>query len=185
MLELNLTNPDSGTFARTLLDKLRSERKKLVALYRDHFETGQNEISMSLYSGPERRRPHRDDSDWLCAAAPAQIGYAMASSPVGWLATGNSKLGQSKRRKPWRNFFSTFSKQILILNLPHHGSSKDFHDEVLGFDELAVAVATTIRDRCRIAGLEKTLGRVEFAGNSTGWWRTGKKPNLASNAPDR
>ena len=51
-----------------------------------------------------------------------------------------------------------------MLSLPHHGSSKDFHEELLGFDALRIAVATTIRDRHRVAGLEDTLGRVSAAG---------------------
>jgi hypothetical protein len=53
---------------------------------------------------------------------------------------------------------------ILILSLPHHGSSNDFHEEILDFGGLALAVATTVRDRHRVADLEGTLGRVKAAG---------------------
>ena len=164
MLELDLNNPDSNTFAIALLDKLRSDRKRLIELYNDHFEVGQNAVSMSLYSGPEGRGAPQESSQWLIPAGRDRIGYHMQRSPVGWLGTGDSKLKQSARRKPWLNFFNPLSREIFVLSLPHHGSSKDFHEELLGFDALRIAVATTIRDRHRVAGLEDTLGRVSAAG---------------------
>jgi hypothetical protein len=110
--ELGLDNLDSGTFASALLDKLRSDRKKLVALYNDHFEVSQNAISMSVYSGPERPRGSRDGSEWLSPVGQARIGYEMEPSAVGWLGTGDSKLRQNARRKPsslTRNDVSYFS----------------------------------------------------------------------------
>jgi hypothetical protein len=161
---LELGNPDNATFATALLDKLRSDRKRLIELYSDHFELGQNALSMSLYSGPERRRGSEENSQWLMPAERDRIGYQMRRAPVGWLGTGDSKLKQSARRKPWLKFFDSFSREILVLSLPHHGSSKDFHEELLGFDALGLAVATTIRDRHRVAGLEDTLDRVSAAG---------------------
>ncbi|UPK10719.1 hypothetical protein IVA93_31685 [Bradyrhizobium sp. 155] len=164
MNELGLNSFENETFASALLDKLASNRKGLVTLYNDHFEVGQNAISMSLYSGPGRSLGSQSGSDWLVPAGDTPIGYSMRPSPAAWLETGDSKLKQSARRQPWHSFFNPFSKQICILSLPHHGSSKDFHEEVLNFDGLALAVATTIRDRNRVAGLEDTLSQVQAAG---------------------
>jgi hypothetical protein len=166
MLELGLQNPDGAFFASALLEKLRLDRKRLIKLYNEHFDESQNALSMSLYSGPERRHGHQETSQWLVPAGRDGIGYHMERSPVAWLGTGDSKLKQSERRKPWLGFFEPFSDEILILSLPHHGSSKDFHEELLDFDALALAVATTIRDRHRVAGLEYTLGRVLEAGKN-------------------
>ncbi|MGY2932722.1 hypothetical protein ACVWZ6_002324 [Bradyrhizobium sp. GM6.1] len=164
MNELGLNSFENETFASALLDKLASNRKGLVTLYNDHFEVGQNAISMSLYSGPGRSLGSQSGSDWLVPAGDTPIGYSMRPSPAAWLETGDSKLKQSARRQPWHSFFNPFSKRICILSLPHHGSSKDFHEEVLNFDGLALAVATTIRDRNRVAGLEDTLSQVQAAG---------------------
>jgi hypothetical protein len=165
--ELGLGNLDPGGFAGALLEKLRSDRKRLVALYRQHFETGQNAISMSLYSGPERRHAAEERSGWLVPAGPARsFGYQMVALPVAWLGTGDSKLRQIIRRKPWLDFFNPFSQEIRFLSLPHHGSANDFHDDILNFRGLSVAIATTIRDRDRVAGLEGTLSRVESAGKT-------------------
>jgi hypothetical protein len=164
MHELSFKNPDSDLFATALLAKLRSDRKRLVELYYDHFEVGQNAISMSLYSGPEGRRGAQESPQWLKAVALGAGEYHVQSSPMGWLGTGDSKLKQSARRTPWLNFFKPFSREIAVLSLPHHGSFKDFDEEILGFDGLVVAVATTIRDRNRVAGLELTLGEVSGAG---------------------
>ena len=160
MSELN--NPDVSAFSGELLRKLKSDRKKLVSLYNDHFEVGQNAISMSLYSGPYSGR-HKSfpsteiDSLWA-------LGFGQMPSPVGWLSTGDSKLKQTARRKPWLDFFNRYSDEILILSLPHHGSAKDFHEEILNFNGLQFAVATTVLDRHRVFGLEDTLARVKSAG---------------------
>lgn len=163
MRELGLSNPQSDEFAAALLEKLRSHRRTLVALYSKHFEVGQNAISMSLYSGPQRLGGGSGTSDWRVPVRQLEFGYEMTQSPVGWLKTGDSKLKQSDRRDPWLRFFNPHTYHIHILSLPHHGSFKDFHEDILKFDALKIAIATTIRDRNRVARLEDTLSEVEAA----------------------
>jgi hypothetical protein len=152
--------PAPAVFASGLLDALLTKRKKLVSIYSDHFEVDQNSISMSLYSGPETE-PRSDQ--WLRPVGKADFGFQMAPSAVGWLGTGDSRLKKTDRRKAWLDFFRRFSPHVFILSLPHHGSWKDFHEEILEFDALSVAVATTVRKLKRIAGLKDTVRCVKDA----------------------
>ncbi|MGY3133450.1 hypothetical protein ACVWZM_004132 [Bradyrhizobium sp. USDA 4501] len=162
--ELSLPpSPELEVFARGLLDALRTKRKKLVSLYSDHFEVDQNSISMSLYSGPETEHRSNLPHQWMRPVGKAQFGLEMAASAVGWLGSGDSRLKKTDRRKAWLDFFRRFSSHIFILSLPHHGSWKDFHEEILEFDALSVAVATTVRKLERIAGLTDTLRCVKDA----------------------
>lgn len=50
------------------------------------------------------------------------------------------------------------------MTLPHHGSAHNFHDEILAFDSLKMALATTIEHRERVAGMRGTLAAVEARG---------------------
>jgi hypothetical protein len=141
-------------FGDAILRQLKEDKRILVQLYRRHFDVDQNSISMSLYSGPEqgwRLREMAHSRPWH----PLSWG--------GWLSTGDSRLKKEERRRAWLQFFSGLSDHISILALPHHGSFHDFHDEILGFNGLLIALATTESNRHRIYGLDQTLERVEDA----------------------
>jgi hypothetical protein len=56
--------------------------------------------------------------------------------------------------------FQPYSSEVFILSLPHHGSNYDFDEEILDFSGLALTVATTIKDRGRVANLQMTLDAV-------------------------
>jgi hypothetical protein len=72
-------------------------------------------------------------------------------------------LKQNKRRFPWRQFYSRYNANIGALTLPHHGSIHNFHDEVLAWDQLHLALATTEKRKSRIADIETTLKSIELA----------------------
>jgi hypothetical protein len=72
-------------------------------------------------------------------------------------------LKQNKRRSPWRKFYSRYNANIGALNLPHHGSIHNFHDEILAWDQLKLALATTEKRKARIADIEETLKSVVLA----------------------
>lgn len=143
------------SFADAILRQLTQNKRSLVQLYRRHFDVDQNSISMSLYSGPEqgRRLYEMQPRPW----------YGQRCFD-GWLSTGDSRLKKTERRRAWLQFFGPLSDVIGILALPHHGSFHDFHDEILDFERLSIALATTEPDRHRIFGLDQTLERVEDAG---------------------
>jgi hypothetical protein len=160
--ELGLTStPSLQDFTSRFLNRLRTNRNGLVSLYTNHFEVKEhNAISMSLYSGPQLKneRKNEPDREWRAT------GYNVHSSAVAWLGTGDSMLKESSKRRPWLDFFRPYSDHVFVLSLPHHGSSKNFHEEILDFAALNLAVATTIRGRSRIANLEQTLERVQARG---------------------
>jgi hypothetical protein len=114
--KLKVDGADPQVFTSALLNYLLASRKQLVSLYANHFEVGQNAISMSLYSGPQGPKKAKRDADreWLRPVGPAQIGYKMVPSPVAWLGTGDSKLKQTLRRQPWMDFFRNYSREIFF-----------------------------------------------------------------------
>jgi hypothetical protein len=73
-------------------------------------------------------------------------------------------LKQQKRRAPWRQFYSRFRASIGTLTLPHHGSIHNFDDEILAWDELYLALATTVEREARVAKIKKTLQSIEEQG---------------------
>jgi hypothetical protein len=167
LLKTRLNNEEK--LSNILLEHLTSpaKTKALLDLYADHFGHDHNALSMSLYSGPLCRRvPSRDDRDdwkwiWHADLNYGHHGVWFSDGPVGWLGTGDAALKQSARREPWLKFFKTFASDVLVMTLPHHGSAQNFHDEILAFDRMKVALATTVERRRRVAGLLTTLDVVE------------------------
>jgi hypothetical protein len=131
----------SSSFAEELLKFLKSgDAAKigplydLIAPWRDH-----NVVSLSLYSGvwpllernksgsslgPFSSTPYRKQSD----------GYDLATKgwTVGWLLTGDAKLGKPNNEQPtqagqvgddWWGFYNDALAFTRIFMLPHHGSA--------------------------------------------------------------
>ncbi|MER8417911.1 hypothetical protein NKH21_10690 [Mesorhizobium sp. M1329] len=168
---LRIRGRNEGKLAAKLIEFLgsREKTKVLLDLYSEHFGHGHNALSMSLYSGPYCRSIGIVDDEnrwhqygWRYEDFPHHyVGFA---EPVGWLGTGDSALKQKLRRDPWLNFYQPYSPNLGVLTLPHHGSAHNFHDEILAFEGLRIALATTIERRERVAGMRDTLAAVEARG---------------------
>jgi hypothetical protein len=169
LAHLKLSIPAPSEFRERILGELTSPKqaKALTNIYNDHFARNHNAISMSLYSGPAMPRGRPEGAqDWhskwnLPERYRARRNLKISS---GWLSTGDSMLKQQKRRIPWRQFYSRFQASIGTLTLPHHGSIHNFDDEILAWDELHLALATTVKREARVAEIDKTLQSVKAKG---------------------
>ncbi|HWK64287.1 MAG TPA: MBL fold metallo-hydrolase [Rhizobiaceae bacterium] len=169
---LKLRDNDESKLSQRLVDYLASREKIKVLLdvYADHFGRNQNALSMSLYSGPFCASHPLAGSGaewgqyWYVFPEPSlpysAFGYNF-DEPVGWLGTGDAALRQTIRRGPWLNFFKPYARKIGVLTLPHHGSAHNFHEELLSFGALKVALATTVGSRNKVARLRETLAVVD------------------------
>ncbi|MER8565081.1 MBL fold metallo-hydrolase [Mesorhizobium sp. M0924] len=166
---LKIKGGNEEKLAAKLIEYLVSyeKTKVLIDIYGEHFGHGQNALSMSLYSGPYCRSEGPVDGAHRWQRYRSGWSYAHYSSfvePVGWLGTGDSALKQKPRRDPWLAFYRPYQSDVAVMTLPHHGSAHNFHDEILAFDNLKMALATTVERRERVAGMRDTLAAVEARG---------------------
>ena len=156
--------------SRILASALRDNKKReaLKDCYEEIISGGSrrnhNRISMSLYSGPLRterswssglpsrgvNRQLRQRSSGGSGQLPLFQARADAFSPnlqwvptsaVGWLGTGDAKLNVKKIRRNWETHYAPVNEHISTLLLPHHGSGRSFHREILRFPELKHCIA--------------------------------------------
>ncbi|MGQ2186078.1 hypothetical protein ACT4MK_22375 [Bradyrhizobium barranii] len=159
---LKLQDVSPAEFRARILDELTCSKKAkvLVDIYINHFSpSDHNAVSMSLYSGPASSRQQSEvvenwTTEWQFSPR------SESALENGWLSTGDSMLRQPKRRKPWHQFYSEIGKPIAALTLPHHGSNHNFHDEILAWENLRLALVTTVPDDERVAQIGKTLESV-------------------------
>lgn len=163
--QLKLLRPSPKKFRTRLLEELtqKERAKELVDIYCDHFDNDHNAVSLSLYSGPgETWASHRlrgaqaKRTEWLSrieGPGKRELGLGAA----GWLSTGDAALKAKSRRLPWREFFGPYDENIRILTLPHHGSIRNFHEDVVRWRGLGYVIATTVPAQATIAGLSETL----------------------------
>ena len=132
------------------------EQKRLRKCYEQIVSHGSNRehnhVSMSLYSGPRyfgenllwRGHVTMVRSD-LCPAwglHTLPLDYLGRRPPaVGWIGAGDAKLNVAKVRAAWQRSFRPFQKQISTLLLPHHGSHRSFHPDILNWPNLNLCVA--------------------------------------------
>jgi hypothetical protein len=160
---LKLQDASPAEFRARILDELTCSKKAkaLVDIYVNHFSpSNHNAFSMSLYSGPASSRQQSETAEnWISAWQFSS--HAESAFESGWLSTGDSMLRQPKRRNPWQGFYSPIGKPIAALTLPHHGSNHNFHDEILAWENLRLALVTTVPDEERVAQIGKTLESVD------------------------
>ena len=119
---------------RRFLERLsdRERRKELRACYavlaNDH-----NEVSMSLYSGPDpgvsqwqRKWPQFDGRS--VKVSPRSWS---SQGPVGWLSTGDANLRKAETRDAWLARYARYLPNVGVFQLPHHGSNHNLHEIVL------------------------------------------------------
>jgi Metallo-beta-lactamase superfamily len=149
---LKMDAPLPKDFQERLLKEIVSNADKLIAIYDEHFGRDHNVVSLSLYSGPAAKQVKTREQSWHIWDMSDTGRRWDDKAPTGWLSTGDSMLKEEKRRRPWGSFYSQYNGNIGILTLPHHGSVHNFHEDILNWNGLRVAVATTVKGERRIAG---------------------------------
>jgi len=98
--------------------------KELAAAYKA-IESDINVTSMSLYSGPSNSsksqviRSHFGGWD--------TVDYER----VAWLGTGDAALADHSRRDTFLAHYGKLLRQVGTLMLPHHGSDRNFHEDLI------------------------------------------------------
>lgn len=127
---------------RKIIDAFRrpADRAKLRRCY-DSIWKDHNKISLSLFAGPIAPT----DDVWR---GEFEQGNSFSSSRstwssgVGWLASGDADLGNSTRRSEFLAFYKRHLAAVGVLQLPHHGSSRNFHPTLMEhFPYLIIALA--------------------------------------------
>ena len=120
-----------------------------------------NRVSMSLYSGPESWSANQTWKYWVqscdlvrqffrwsdMAWVPWELEFRpllwrAETSSIGWIASGDAALKMKSVRKRWQETYGSVENQICTLLLPHHGSIRSFHRELLNFPNLELCVAS-------------------------------------------
>lgn len=121
--------------------RTRSGRRDLRncydAIIKNGATTNHNRISMSLYSGPT------NPDFWECRTYWRR--YWSRHWPgrgLGWIGTGDAKLNYLQDRSEWHNFYSRLLPTVGSLLLPHHGSIKNFHEDLLSPPNLELVIAS-------------------------------------------
>ncbi len=154
--------PATKAFTRKLLKVLRDEtsRKKLKACYAV-LSSDNNKPSMSLYSGPaflsddpersllvEKFRHHNFNN---C--------QQLNQKEYGWLSTGDANLQSDETRSAWVTKYETHLASVAVFVLPHHGSNRHIHDDVIQRmpNATKVACAATKRPKHPHPALQQRL----------------------------
>ena len=120
-----------------------------------------NRVSMSLYSGPESWSANQTWKYWVqscdlvrqffrwsdMAWVPWELEFRpllwrAETSSIGWIGSGDAALKMKSVRKRWQETYGSVENQICTLLLPHHGSIRSFHRELLNFPNLELCVAS-------------------------------------------
>ena len=92
-----------------------------------------NVTSLCLYSGPALFNPKGTrrflDGRHGGAAVQAAGGDDIR---LGWLGTADADLKQTYRRSNFLHHYDNLLSQVATMTLPHHGSARNFHKELLG-----------------------------------------------------
>jgi hypothetical protein len=126
-------------------------RKELVVGRADALATAYEAVfrqinltSMCLYSGP---------------ALPGQVSVPISYSgqfgvtrhfpslgrKIAWLGTGDAMLGQVQRRKSIARHYGGLWKQVTTMTLPHHGSDRNFHEDLISTSGASAFIAAADR----------------------------------------
>ena len=137
--------------------RTRSRRIKIRNCYEKIFQGGSsynhNRVSMSLYSGPidvaggersRRYRVFRRTAKWSdhTEIHTSRWSWWFEEQAAGWVGSGDATLGNKDVRAAWRMTLNRFQEEIGTLLLPHHGSSRNFHRELLDFPNLELCVVS-------------------------------------------
>jgi len=132
-----------------VIEKTKELRRAYAAIAKDL-----NLTSMCLLSGPARGHVvgvgwgHSIWGPWW----PREL-YWHDDGPTGegrasWLGTGDADLAKPARRRAFLRHYRRYLQRVLTLTMPHHGSERNFHPDLLRQvgPALCVAAADTYRD---------------------------------------
>jgi hypothetical protein len=99
-----------------------------------------NLTSMCLYSGP-RATPAVPVLHHVHFGRSSRCRHG-GRQRVAWLATGDAALKEKQRRADFIEHYRGLFPQVVTLTLPHHGSDRNFHPELLSAANPAICVAS-------------------------------------------
>lgn len=125
---------------------IKSDISDLVAAY-NAIAADLNVTSLCLYSGPADTSSKHLYDYWYTAGKPFQWRwYERSPVPaVGWLGTGDADLLATMRRKDFLSHYGRLLANVATLTLPHHGSERNFHEELLKKIRPRLSVASADR----------------------------------------
>ena len=149
-----------------------SKRKRLRKCYDEIIGTGSsrlhNRTSLSLYSGP--LRPFEGNVESACSSRHGRFPEIypfypwllseVPSDRVGWIGTGDADLNTNEVRDQWRRAYHSVESDVATLLLPHHGSRRNFHPDLLDFPNLQVCVAAAARPSQYMHPSDETIDAV-------------------------
>lgn len=143
-------------FRKLLLGVLADEvkRKALKVCYRI-LAGDNNKPSMSLFAGPYPDRhsnptvERSDEGYWYhrhrwASASPLKLvprGGPPSNRGGAWLCTGDADLASPDTRTAWLRRYANLLDHVEVFVLPHHGSNRSLHDEVVAKLRGAMMVA--------------------------------------------
>jgi Metallo-beta-lactamase superfamily len=134
---------DTRAALRSLIATAQGRRdlKRLYRLVRsDH-----NTVSMSLFSCPcvTGGSPQM----WLNVASARSVHgpIQLRASRFGWMHTGDSTLARDSYRSAWLTYYQRIFDRVGVLVAPHHGSSHNFHGDLISFLKPPVVLACASR----------------------------------------
>jgi len=139
-------------FIKQLLSALRDEtsRKKLKACYA-LLSSDNNKPSMSLYSGLARLSHYKEISISIndLSHTPQKYHPQNPQKQYAWLSTGDANLESDETKSVWLKKYGPLLSSVAVFVLPHHGSNRHIHDDVINgvLDAAIVACAATNRPK--------------------------------------
>jgi hypothetical protein len=124
-IDRKLDEPD---FVRSLLvDKALAARLK--AAYSDVVGARElNLTSLSLLSAPLNTSY---DDLYSIHSPQKELLSGVEQGRGGWLGTGDSDLLEDELRTSFLSYFARYARRIRVMSAPHHGSSHNFHRELV------------------------------------------------------
>ncbi len=133
----------SKGFTKRLIEVLADEeRRKALKRCYAILSSDNNKPSLSLYSGAHpgiRKNISIDRTDaqtfWRHSNSSPMLRWSGSrhtrEGAGSWLSTGDANLQSSETRRPWLARYRNVLRDLDVLVLPHHGSNRSIHQEVL------------------------------------------------------
>ena len=166
----------------------KSERERLRECYDEIVPGGarrmHNRVSMSLYSGPVRIEEEQEwchrvlcGPDWR-AEELIELFWSCEVGAVGWIGTGDATLNVKKVRTAWKGTYRPYRDRVATLLLPHHGSKRTFHCDVLDYLPYLEICAASAGRRSRYRDPSESV-RLDVASRRKAFFHVSQNPQTA------